>query len=68
MIEQKTARHLRALRKKQGLTLETLSERSGISKGILSRTEIGQRRITFDILEKLSKAYQFPIAALTPID
>jgi len=58
--------NLKALRQERGLTIKSLSELSGISEGILVRTEIGQRRITLDILEKLSQTYQVPLSALVP--
>ncbi len=46
--------NLKILRRARGLTLEALSELTGISPSYLSRLEGGARRLNTDLLEKLS--------------
>ena len=46
--------NLKILRRSQGLTLEALSEVTGISPSYLSRLECGARRLNTDLMEKLS--------------
>lgn len=46
--------NLKILRRSQGLTLEALSEITGISPSYLSRLECGARRLNTDLMEKLS--------------
>jgi transcriptional regulator with XRE-family HTH domain len=48
---------LRALRKKQGRTLASLSETTSISLSTLSRLESGRRKPTLELLLPLAKAY-----------
>lgn len=45
---------LKILRRNRGLTLEALSELTGISPSYLSRLEAGARRLNTDLLERLS--------------
>ncbi len=49
--------HLKFLRKSIGLTLEGLSEITGISISYLSRLESGSRRLNTDLISRLSKAF-----------
>lgn len=55
---------LRALRRKHGATLATLSETTGIPVSTLSRLESGQRRPSLELLLPLAKAYQVPLDEL----
>lgn len=58
------ARNINTLRKLKKLTLDVLAERSGISKGYLSRIENAQNDPSFSILLKISRALEVPIGAL----
>lgn len=49
--------HLKYLRKKNGYTLETLSEITSISISYLSRLESGSRRLNTDLIKRLSHAF-----------
>lgn len=55
---------LQKLRKQQGLTLEQLSERSNVSKSMLSQIERGQTNPTFATLWSLTRALKVEIADL----
>jgi len=48
--------HLKYLRKKSALTLENLSQLTGISVSYLSRLESGARRLNTDLIKRLSQA------------
>ncbi|GHU12833.1 hypothetical protein FACS189449_07240 [Alphaproteobacteria bacterium] len=49
--------HLKYLRKRNGYTLEALSELTSISISYLSRLESGNRRLNTDLMKRLSHAY-----------
>jgi transcriptional regulator with XRE-family HTH domain len=53
----KFSSHLKFLRKSTGLTLEGLSELTGISVSYLSRLESGSRRLNTDLISRLSNAF-----------
>lgn len=55
---------LSSLRKERGLSLATLAQRSGMSKGFLSLVERGRKAPSISTLLKLSHAYGMPIGAL----
>lgn len=62
---------LRALRQKDGVTLASLAERTGISVSTLSRLESGGRKPTLELLLPLARAYQVPLDELVgapPVD
>ena len=48
--------HLKYLRKRSALTLENLSQLTGISVSYLSRLESGARRLNTDLIKRLSQA------------
>ncbi|MDR2417130.1 MAG: helix-turn-helix domain-containing protein [Holosporales bacterium] len=56
--------HLKFLRKRTGLTLEILSELTGISVSYLSRLESGSRRLNTDLIRRLSGAFNCDPAEL----
>jgi transcriptional regulator with XRE-family HTH domain len=56
--------HLKFLRKRTGLTLEILSELTGISVSYLSRLESGSRRLNTDLIRRLSSAFNCDPAEL----
>lgn len=55
---------LRLLRRDRGLTLEDLSEATGISVSALSRLESGKRRPTLDLLLPLARAHRVALDQL----
>ena len=56
--------HLKYLRKRNGYTLETLSEITSISISYLSRLESGSRRLNTDLIRRLSHAFSCSPAEL----
>lgn len=56
--------HLKYLRKKNGYTLETLSEITSVSVSYLSRLESGTRRLNTDLIRRLSHAFRCSPAEL----
>ena len=52
---------LKRVRSQRGVTLNDLSERTGISKSTLSRLENGQRRPSLELLLPLAQAYRIPL-------
>lgn len=55
---------LRALRRERGLTLEALSEATGISVSTLSRLESGKRRPTLELLIPLARTHRVALDQL----
>lgn len=55
---------LRALRRGRGLTLEALSEATGISVSTLSRLESGKRRPTLELLIPLARTHRVALDQL----
>ncbi|HSA52494.1 MAG TPA: XRE family transcriptional regulator [Yinghuangia sp.] len=55
---------LRELRRTRGITLATLSERTGISESTLSRLESGGRKPNLELLLPLARAYGVPLDEL----
>ncbi len=55
---------LRSLRRDRGMTLETLSEATGISVSGLSRLESGKRRPTLELLIPLARAHRVALDQL----
>lgn len=56
-METQTENLLRALRRSRNWTLDELAERSGVSKGGLSRIERGLRRPSAATLVKVANAF-----------
>jgi transcriptional regulator with XRE-family HTH domain len=56
--------HLKYLRKRNGYTLESLSEITSISISYLSRLESGSRRLNTDLIRRLSHAFRCDPAEL----
>jgi len=56
--------HLRALRRRDDLTLAELSRATGISTSTLSRLESGQRKPTLELLLPLARAYRVTLDEL----
>jgi transcriptional regulator with XRE-family HTH domain len=57
------AAKIREIRKSKGLTLEGLSEASGISVSQLSKIENGKARLTFDTALRFSGLFKVPVTA-----
>lgn len=55
--------NLRQLRKQQGLSLETLAQRSHVSRAMLSQIELGRSTPTIAVLWKIAYALEAPISA-----
>lgn len=55
---------LREYRRKKKLTLEALSEATGIQVSVLSRLETGHRKPTLELLLPLARLYQVPLDEL----
>jgi transcriptional regulator with XRE-family HTH domain len=56
--------NLRRLRSRRGLSLVRLSERSGVSRAMLSQIELGQSTPTINVLWKIAGALGVPFSAL----
>lgn len=57
-------RNLRRLRLRRGLSLEKLSQRSGVSRAMLGQIELGQSAPTINVLWKISRALEVTFATL----
>ena len=55
---------IRELRRKHGLTIADISERTGISRGMLSRIETGQTATSLDTLSRLAQGLGVSLSAL----
>lgn len=55
---------LRELRKREGLTIEEVSERSGVSPAVISRLERNQAQAELATLYRLSRVYAINVADL----
>jgi len=56
--------NLRRLRGERGLSLEKLSQLSGVSRAMLGQIELGQSAPTINVLWKISSALSVPFSAL----
>jgi len=56
--------NLRRLRSQRGLSLERLSQASGVSRAMLGQIELGQSAPTINVLWKISSALGVPFSAL----
>lgn len=61
---QKVGAKLRALRKKQGLTLKEASERSGLALSTISKAELGQVALSYEKFVRLAHALHVDVATL----
>jgi transcriptional regulator with XRE-family HTH domain len=59
---------VRSLRKERGLTLEQLSELSGLSTGIISQLERGKANPAFTSLVQLAHGLDIPVGQLFHVD
>lgn len=63
-VDSRIAQRVHALRSAQGLSLDALAARSGVSRSMISRIERGQSSATAVLLEKIATALDVPLAAL----
>ena len=63
-LNRRIARRVRELRADQGLSLDTLARKSGVSRSMLSLIERGERSPTAVILEKLAAGLRVTLASL----
>jgi len=57
--------HIKAIRKQRGLTLDTLSERAGVSKSVLSELENSRGNPTFATLWSVANALEVNLSEIT---
>src|SRR6218665_3809825 len=57
-------RNLKRLRTERGLSLEKLSQSSGVSRAMLGQVELGQSAPTINVLWKMARALDVPFSAL----
>jgi transcriptional regulator with XRE-family HTH domain len=58
------AMRLKRLRERKGLTQEELAEKAGLSRGYVSRLEIGRHDPPLSLVRKLAKALRVRVARL----
>jgi transcriptional regulator with XRE-family HTH domain len=63
-INQRIASRVRALRSEQGLSLDDLAAKSGVSRSMISLIERGESSPTAVVLEKISAGFGVPLASL----
>ncbi len=63
-IDGRLATRLRALRAEQGLTLDGLAERAGVSRSMISLVERGESSPTASVLDRLAAGLGVTLAAL----
>jgi transcriptional regulator with XRE-family HTH domain len=63
-INQRIAGRVRDLRSARGQSLETLAQRSGVSRSMISLIERGESSATAVVLEKLAASLGVSLAAL----
>ena len=57
-------RHLQRLRLQRGWTQDQLASRVGVAKNTVTRIEIGNRRPSLDLLERLARVLRVNLAEL----
>lgn len=60
-------RNLKRLRTERGLSLEKLSQSSGVSRAMLGQVELGQSAPTINVLWKMARALDVPFSALLAV-
>src|SRR5215469_1477415 len=63
-LNQQIAERVRELRSEQGLSLDALADKSGVSRSMISLIERGESSPTAVVLEKLAAALGVPLASL----
>ena len=55
MIDRRISENLRRIRKARGMSLDTMSERTGVSKSMLGQIERGESNPTVSTIEKIAE-------------
>lgn len=55
-LREEAGRQLKEARKKAGLTLRDLAEKTGIAYNYISRVELGRHNVTLDTISAISNA------------
>ena len=63
-IQEKLGKVIVQLRKKEGISQETLALNAGIDRKYMSDIENGKRNISIEIIERLSKFFNISISSL----
>ena len=68
-VKSKTARellalNLRLMRVRRGITQEQLAMEAGVNKNYISQIETASRAVSVDIVDKLARALDIPVATL----
>ena len=63
-IEKTIGQHLRALRTREGITIEELGARTGLSQAMLSRIENGAASPSLKTLKTLARVFSVSVASL----
>ena len=58
------AKNLKELRKREGLSMNSLAEKTGLSKAAISQIELGRGNPTIGTIDKLAQALRVPYSAL----
>jgi transcriptional regulator with XRE-family HTH domain len=64
MSPERFAMRLKRLRERQGLTQEELAAKAGLSRGYVSRLEIGRHDPPLSLVRKLAKALRVKVGRL----
>ncbi|MCW5624445.1 MAG: helix-turn-helix transcriptional regulator [Burkholderiales bacterium] len=62
-LESRVGHHLKRLRGQLGLSLDALSQRSGVSRAMLGQIELGRSAPTIKILWKIAAAFDVPVSS-----
>lgn len=57
MIHEQVGRKIKQLRIREGMTLEQLGERLGVTKGYVHHMENGNRKISLDFLQSIADVF-----------
>jgi len=67
-LYEKIGQRLRMLRIEKGLSLADLGNRIGTTAASISRYELGQRKLSFELCEKISEALEIPLSQFVPFE
>jgi len=57
MIQDEVGKKIKSLREREGMTLEQVGERLGVTKGYVHHLENGNRKISLDFLESIANIF-----------
>lgn len=61
-VKQRVAQHLKAIRKKKGLTQNELGLKLGIGHSVITRYESGEQNLTIETLEKIAEILEVDVS------